>query len=223
MTPDDHHRGSRPSAYAIPTDQPEADGTLTWDADHHGRGRGQRRRPRRASAGPTPGPAPSRVIDDQLASVVVGGDEPDRARARHEAMARACRNLGRPGLVACAISAVDIALWDLKARTLDVALTDLFGRARSRRADLRQRRIHHLRRRHHRRPAARAGSTSGHPPGQDQDRRVLGRQPRAGPAPGGPGPAGDRRRSSSTSTPTAATRRKQAIRLGPHHGRATTA
>ena len=40
-----------------------------------------------------------------------------------EAMARACRNLGRPGVAASAISAVDIALWDLKARLLGVALT----------------------------------------------------------------------------------------------------
>ena len=45
-------------------------------------------------------------------------------------MHRACRNLGTRGLVMQAISAVDIALWDLKARLLDVPLTDLFGRAR---------------------------------------------------------------------------------------------
>ncbi len=49
--------------------------------------------------------------------------------ALNEAMARAGRNQGRPGLVACAISAVDIAAWDLKARLLDVSLVDLFGRA----------------------------------------------------------------------------------------------
>ena len=47
----------------------------------------------------------------------------------NEAMARAGRNQGRPGLVACAISAVDIAAWDLKARLLGVSLVDLFGRA----------------------------------------------------------------------------------------------
>jgi L-alanine-DL-glutamate epimerase-like enolase superfamily enzyme len=51
----------------------------------------------------------------------------DVARAR-EAMVRACRNLGRPGIVGCAISAVDIALWGLKARILGVGLSDLFGR-----------------------------------------------------------------------------------------------
>ena len=45
-------------------------------------------------------------------------------------MHRACRNLGTRGLVMQAISAVDIALWDLKAKVLDVSLTELFGRAR---------------------------------------------------------------------------------------------
>ncbi len=48
--------------------------------------------------------------------------------ASNEHMVRACRNVGRPGVVSCAISAVDIALWDCKARHLDVPLADLFGR-----------------------------------------------------------------------------------------------
>ncbi len=42
-------------------------------------------------------------------------------------MVRACRNLGRPGVVSCAIAAVDIALWDLKARLLDLPLCRLLG------------------------------------------------------------------------------------------------
>jgi L-alanine-DL-glutamate epimerase-like enolase superfamily enzyme len=45
-------------------------------------------------------------------------------------MARQVRNVGRPGVAAMAISAVDIALWDLKARLLGVALSSLLGRAR---------------------------------------------------------------------------------------------
>lgn len=115
------------SAYTIPTDQPEADGTLAWDSttmvvatvadgDHEGLG------------WTYAGPGAVAVIADHLAPVVTGADPSEIPRLA-EAMARACRNLGRPGLVACAISAVDIALWDLRARQLGVALVDLFGRA----------------------------------------------------------------------------------------------
>jgi L-alanine-DL-glutamate epimerase-like enolase superfamily enzyme len=45
-------------------------------------------------------------------------------------MLRAVRNLGRSGLAACAISAVDAALWDLKARRLELPLVRLLGRCR---------------------------------------------------------------------------------------------
>ena len=45
-------------------------------------------------------------------------------------MAEKVRNLGRPGIAAGAISAVDAALWDLKARLLDVPLAGLLGGAR---------------------------------------------------------------------------------------------
>jgi L-alanine-DL-glutamate epimerase-like enolase superfamily enzyme len=69
------------------------------------------------------------VIDLPLAQVV-GGADPMGVTGVHESMVRACRNLGRPGVAASAISAVDIALWDLKARLLGVALADLFGRCR---------------------------------------------------------------------------------------------
>src|SRR3546814_10752197 len=45
-------------------------------------------------------------------------------------MNAALRNLGRPGLGLMAIAAVDIALWDIKARLLGISLARLFGRAR---------------------------------------------------------------------------------------------
>jgi L-alanine-DL-glutamate epimerase-like enolase superfamily enzyme len=46
------------------------------------------------------------------------------------AMVKAIRNLGRPGISSMAISAVDAALWDLKARLLNIALVTLFGATR---------------------------------------------------------------------------------------------
>ncbi len=73
-------------------------------------------------------PACCAVIERQLKDAVTGLDVMAVPKA-HEAMVRSCRNLGRPGIVSSAISAVDIALWDCKARLLDVAVADLIGRA----------------------------------------------------------------------------------------------
>jgi L-alanine-DL-glutamate epimerase-like enolase superfamily enzyme len=45
-------------------------------------------------------------------------------------MVGAIRNVGRPGVASMAIAAVDIALWDLKAKLLDQPLCRLLGMAR---------------------------------------------------------------------------------------------
>ena len=116
------------AAYVIPTDTPEADGTLAWDqttmvlaSARAGTARG---------IGWTYAAAAARgVIADVLADVVIGRSALDVPGAA-EAMARAVRNIGRPGIASTAISAVDIALWDLKARLLGSSLTQLLGRAR---------------------------------------------------------------------------------------------
>ena len=47
-----------------------------------------------------------------------------------EAMVHHVRNIGRPGIASMAISAVDTALWDLKARLLEQPLVGLFGQVR---------------------------------------------------------------------------------------------
>jgi L-alanine-DL-glutamate epimerase-like enolase superfamily enzyme len=69
------------------------------------------------------------VITGVLAGVVTGRNALDVPGAC-EAMIRAVRNIGRPGIAATAISAVDIALWDLKARLLGCPLARLLGQAR---------------------------------------------------------------------------------------------
>jgi L-alanine-DL-glutamate epimerase-like enolase superfamily enzyme len=116
------------TAYVIPTDAPEADGTLAWDktimvlaSARAGTARGIGWTYAAAAAGD--------VIADVLAGAVVGRSAMDVPGAA-EAMARAVRNIGRPGIAATAISAVDIALWDLKARLLGVSVTRLLGQAR---------------------------------------------------------------------------------------------
>lgn len=116
------------AAFTVPTDSPEGDGTLTWDSTTMVMAR--------ASAAGVTGigwtyglAAAANVITDKLADVVRGCSALD-VPAANDAMCRAVRNAGKPGLVAMAISAVDIALWDLKARVLGVPLVRLLGAAR---------------------------------------------------------------------------------------------
>ena len=115
------------AVYVIPTDAPEADGTLAWDRTTlvlvTARAGGQQGIGWSYAAG-----AAASVLAEMLAPVLTGWDALDVAGA-NEAMTRAVRNVGRPGIAATAISAADIALWDLKARLLGCAVTDLAGRA----------------------------------------------------------------------------------------------
>ena len=47
-----------------------------------------------------------------------------------QAMISSIRNAGRPGIASCAISAINVALWDLKARLLGLPLVQLWGAVR---------------------------------------------------------------------------------------------
>jgi L-alanine-DL-glutamate epimerase-like enolase superfamily enzyme len=73
--------------------------------------------------------ATATLIHNLLAKIVTTRD-PMAPGACWEAMIRRTRNLGRPGIVSMAISAVDSALWDLKARLLDLPLVTLLGQLR---------------------------------------------------------------------------------------------
>ena len=114
------------AAYTIPLEQEESDGTLEWDsvtcivveaeaAGHTG-------------LGYTYGEeSVAHFVLSKLASLVEGADalSPQAAWASMQA---AIRNAGREGIAAMAVSAVDVALWDLKAKLLGVSLADLVGR-----------------------------------------------------------------------------------------------
>jgi L-alanine-DL-glutamate epimerase-like enolase superfamily enzyme len=113
----------------IPTDAPEADGTATWDVttlivvllragDVTGLGYTY------SSA------AAATVVDDELAPLVRGRSLTDLGAIVAD-LEHALRNPGRPGIGACALSAVDVALWDARARALGMPLADLLGRVRS--------------------------------------------------------------------------------------------
>ncbi|MDK3258725.1 enolase C-terminal domain-like protein [Blastococcus capsensis] len=111
------------SAYTVPTDEPESDGTLAWDSTTivvvEARAGGQ------TGLGYTyTHPSAAGLINSTLADVVTGLGAGDIGAA-WQAVVHAARNLGRPGLASAALSAIDVALWDLKARLLGVPLTAL--------------------------------------------------------------------------------------------------
>lgn len=71
------------------------------------------------------------VIEEELAPYLVDKDPLDIERLWSE-MFWKLRSLGRKGIAIQALSAVDIALWDLKARSLNLPLYKLLGAARDR-------------------------------------------------------------------------------------------
>lgn len=115
----------RASAYTIPTDLPEADGTFVWDAttlivveiDAAGM----------TGIGYTYSDASiARFITNTLIKDLLHKDAYD-IPALWATMQRQVRNLGRTGLVATAVSAIDCALWDLKVKHLGLPLARLLG------------------------------------------------------------------------------------------------
>jgi len=116
-------------AYTIPTDAPEADGTFEWNsttlvvAEVEAAGI--------TGLGYTYSDASvATLIRHTLADALKGEDASDIQRLWLR-MQRRVRNLGRDGIAATAISALDCALWDLHAKRLNVPLVKLLGQARA--------------------------------------------------------------------------------------------
>jgi len=117
------------AAYRIPTDRPEADGTLAWTSTtlviifiSAGTKRGLGFTYAHSSV--------VAVVQELLATAISERDCFD-TNGCWIAMQRAVRNVGRSGIASCAISAVDLALWDLKAQMLSIPLAKLLGCCRS--------------------------------------------------------------------------------------------
>jgi L-alanine-DL-glutamate epimerase-like enolase superfamily enzyme len=116
------------SCYTIPTETSESDGTLSWAETTLVLVEAQ--------AGGEKGigysyadVATGKLVESLLSDVMKGINAFDVPGA-HDFMLHKIRNLGRPGITSMAISAVDNALWDLKARLLGVSLLDLLGAVR---------------------------------------------------------------------------------------------
>ena len=112
------------SAFEIPTEtESESDGTLEWDSttmvlvEVHAGGE--------TGIGYTYAhSAAAKLIDGKLRGYIEGSDAV-RVRATWHDMVAGTRNLGYTGLTMMAISAVDVSLWDLKARLLGLPLAAL--------------------------------------------------------------------------------------------------
>jgi len=121
-------QGARVSAFTIPTDQPESDGTAEWDSTtvlivelNAGEATG---------LGLSYTNTAAAYVAQELIQREVLGRDPCEISRIHSAMDRRVRNWGRPGLVSTAISAIDISLWDLKSRLLQCPLINLLGKIR---------------------------------------------------------------------------------------------
>ena len=116
------------SAYTVPTDRPEADGTIEWNSTTIVIV--QVTAGNQTGLGFTYGDLSAARIVDRVLSPLVLGQDALAVGEQWMAMLRAVRNMGRPGIASHAISAVDIALWDLKARLMNVSLFKLLGSVR---------------------------------------------------------------------------------------------
>ncbi|HST16907.1 MAG TPA: enolase C-terminal domain-like protein [Gaiellaceae bacterium] len=117
------------SAYRIPTDEPESDGTFAWTSTTLVLAE--------VSAGGATGigwtygaAAAGAVIDELLAPELAGLDALSPAAAAHT-MRAALRNAGYPGIGATAASAVEVALRDLEGKLLELPLASLLGTVRT--------------------------------------------------------------------------------------------
>jgi L-alanine-DL-glutamate epimerase-like enolase superfamily enzyme len=116
------------SACSIPTDLPESDGTFAWNktviviVEIKCRDI--------AGIGYTYADLSTATLIHTLLRGIVEKRDALDISGSWVAMARAIRNLGRPGIASMAISAIDIALWDLKAKLLQLPLVKLLGAVR---------------------------------------------------------------------------------------------
>jgi L-alanine-DL-glutamate epimerase-like enolase superfamily enzyme len=116
------------SVYKIPTDLPEADGTISWNSTTMIFVE--------ITAGGKTGigytyahEATALVIEKSLKKIVVGKDAMNIENITSGNI-RSIRNNGNCGIAMMAVSAVDNALWDLKAKIFDVPLCVLLGQAK---------------------------------------------------------------------------------------------
>ena len=116
------------TSFTIPTDAPEADGTFAWDSTTlivvEMKCEGA------TGVGYTYSHKTAAPLARELMEKHVEGQSPFDTNALFSTMRKAQRNYGRDGIAATALSAIDIALWDLKAKLLGKPLCWVLGQMR---------------------------------------------------------------------------------------------
>jgi L-alanine-DL-glutamate epimerase-like enolase superfamily enzyme len=118
----------RATVFKIPTETFEADGTFEWDSttlllvELCANGKW--------GLGYTYGHRCLAMLVEDLMKKCVAGQNAFDIPLIWENLLHQIRNNGEVGLTAMGISAIDHALWDLKAKCLDVSLCELLGRVR---------------------------------------------------------------------------------------------
>ncbi len=120
-----HINNLKVTAYTIPTGSPESDGTIEWEhttlvlVEIEGGGK--------SGIGYTyADESTAHFINKTLRKLIIGADLM-QIPAILQSMVAAIRNNGNCGIASMAVSAVDNACWDLKAKILEVPLASLLG------------------------------------------------------------------------------------------------
>jgi L-alanine-DL-glutamate epimerase-like enolase superfamily enzyme len=117
------------TVYTIPTDAPEADGTFAWTSttmvlvqlESGGV----------SALGYTYADTGTAAVADILLKQLVVGSDALRHAETLQKMLHQIRNLGETGIAMMAVSSIDNALWDLRARLADLPLVSLLGQVRT--------------------------------------------------------------------------------------------
>lgn len=121
-------RDVRAAVFRIPAERPESDGTCAWSsttmvlAEVEGEGV--------TGIGYSYADAAAALLIRDRFAPLLRGASAMNIEAAWRAMVADLRNTGRPGIGAHAVSAVDTALWDLKAKVLGVSVAALLGQVR---------------------------------------------------------------------------------------------
>jgi L-alanine-DL-glutamate epimerase and related enzymes of enolase superfamily len=121
--------GGSVDLYTVPTDAPEADGTCSWNSTSMVLVRLECGNVK--ALGYTYADAGTVALANTLLQEIVLGSDPLCHAATRQTMLGRIRNLGETGIAMMAVSALDNALWDLRARLFDLSLVSLLGQIRS--------------------------------------------------------------------------------------------